>query len=56
MLYGKHVLEKLNNLLKITQLLSESEFELKEFDCNTCDFYHCILLPFLFSLLKLTQN
>ena len=36
-----------NNLPKVTKLVKEPEFELKEFDCNACDFNHYMLLPFL---------
>lgn len=45
-----------NNLPKVTKLVKEPEFELKEFDCSAYDFNHYILLPFLFPLLKLSQN
>lgn len=47
---------RFNNLPKVIQFVTEPEFELEEFDCNACDVNHYIPLPFLFPLLKLTQN
>lgn len=45
-----------NNLPKVTKLVKEPKFELKEVDCSACDFNHCIPLPFISLLLKLSQN